>query len=271
LKINQTSFLRVEEIGFSYGNRSVLRNVSFEAQPGVISGLLGPNGSGKTTLLKCINGLYAPTYGRIMINGQGIAGLSRKEIAAVMAMVPQQTVVAFSFSALQMVLMGRTPRFGNTKTPGPQDYDEAYDMLKDLGIAHLADRRFNELSGGEKQMVILARAFFQDTRTLLFDEPTSHLDFKNQVLIMEIIQEMTRKKDLISLVTLHDPNLAYRYCERVVMLKQGKVVCKGNREKAFDNHTLSSLYDMNVFIDHTKRGVVMALPEQWVAEKKGFR
>jgi iron complex transport system ATP-binding protein len=267
LKTDQTPFLRAEEIGFSYGNRSVLRNVSFEAQPGVICGLLGPNGSGKTTLLKCINGLYAPTYGRIMINGRRITGLSRKEIAALMAMVPQKTVVAFSFTTLQMVLMGRTPRFGSTKTPGPQDYEEAYHMLEDLGIAHLADRRFNELSGGEKQMVILARAFFQDTQILLFDEPTSHLDFKNQVLIMEIIQEMTRKKDLVTLVTLHDPNLAYRYCERMVMLKQGEVVCMGGREKAFDNHTLSSLYEMNVFIDYTKGGVVMAFPEQWVGEK----
>jgi iron complex transport system ATP-binding protein len=188
-----------------------------------------------------------------------------------MAIVPQQTVVAFSFTTLQMVLMGRTPRFGSIKIPGLQDYDEAYQMLEDLGIAHLAARRFNELSGGEKQMVILARAFFQDARILLFDEPTSHLDFKNQVLIMEVIQEMTRKKNLVTLVTLHDPNLAYRYCERVVMLKQGKVVCKGNREKAFGDHTLSSLYDMNVFIDHTKRGVVMALPEQWVSGKNAVR
>ena len=213
--------LTVEDLGFDYDTRPVLRHIDFSVKPGTICGLLGPNGSGKSTLFKCINGLLKTKQGRVMIGEKCIARLSRTAIAGIMAVVPQQTTVAFAFSALQMVLMGRASRLGAMGRPSPGDVRDAASVLGDLGIAHLKNRPFNALSGGERQIVLMARAIFQAPSILLLDEPTAHLDFKNQYLIMDLVQDLTRRHHLTTLVTLHDPNLAGQYCSQLlVMLKR---------------------------------------------------
>lgn len=252
--------LAVEDLGFDYDTQPVLRHIDFSVEPGTICGLLGPNGSGKSTLFKCINGLLKPQKGRVTIGGKCIAQLSRGTIAGIMAVVPQQTTVAFAFSALQMVLMGRASRLGAMGRPSPDDVCDAAAVLNDLGILHLKNRPFNALSGGERQIVLLARALFQAPSILLLDEPTAHLDFKNQYRIMEMVQDLTRRHHLTTLVTLHDPNLAGQYCSQLVMLKQGRIQRKGRTVDVFEEAAIGTLYDMKVSIQNGHRGRWFVMP-----------
>lgn len=252
--------LKVEKLWFDYPGKTVLKDIDFRVAAGAICGLLGPNASGKTTLLKCINGLLSPTRGDIVFDGRAVGSLNRRSIADIMAVVPQLTHVAFSFTAVQMVVMGRIAKTGAFAKPSCKDYRDAHDSLDDLGIGHLADCGFNELSGGEKQMVLLARALFQEPRLLLLDEPTSHLDFRNQHVILEAVRTLTRAKNLTTLVTLHDPNLAARYCTDMVMMKKGRVHHCGDTRTVFVRNTLESVYDMKVSVTSGSQGHYMVVP-----------
>ncbi|MCL1911255.1 MAG: ABC transporter ATP-binding protein [Leptospirales bacterium] len=253
--------LRVENIDFSYGARSVLKNVSFTVKRGEICGLLGPNGCGKTTLFKCINGILEPKGGSIILGGRSIKQMRREEIAKLIAVVPQELHVVFGFTVLQMVIMGGTGRFGFSGIPKESDYVEAYAILEELGIAGLAGRRYNELSGGEKQMVLIARAIFQKADIMLLDEPTSHLDFKRQYFIMETVKRITAEKGLTTIITLHDPNTAGRYCTHLVMLNSGCVCHCGEREAAFNRENLESTYNMKIKIEYTRNMTECVFPD----------
>ena len=252
--------LTVENLGFAYDTHPVLHNISFSVEPGSICGLLGPNGSGKSTLFKCINSLLKPQQGRVTIGEKNIDRLSRAAIAGIMAVVPQQASVAFTFSALHMVLMGRSSRMGMMGRPSPDDVRDAVAVLSDLGIVHLKKRSFNALSGGERQIVLLARALFQDPSILLLDEPTAHLDFKNQYLIMDLVLDLTRKHQLTTLITLHDPNLAAFYCNQLIMLKQGRIHRMGKTADIFDESAIEALYDMKVSVQNGHRGQWFVMP-----------
>lgn len=250
----------VENVGFSYREKKILDHISFQVNRGQICGLLGPNGSGKTTLLKCINGILKPDTGSIRIHDRELAGLPREAIAKWIAVVPQELKVVFSFTVMQIVLMGGSGRFGISSIPKMQDREEAGAVLEELGIGHLAHRRFNELSGGEKQMVLIARALFQKADILLLDEPISHLDFKRQHLIMGLIKKIAASRNLSPVITLHDPNIAARYCDRLIMLNKGRILHQGTRNDIFQAKTLESIYDMRIRIEHTTTGKPFALP-----------
>ncbi|MGD0916183.1 MAG: ABC transporter ATP-binding protein [Thermodesulfobacteriota bacterium] len=257
------SALSILNLSFGYRRKLVLHNIRFTVERGSICGLLGPNASGKTTLLKCINGVLKPKEGQVRVNGSHIRDLSRREIARLMAVVPQQTTVVFSFTALQMVVMGRAARLGKLKLPSRQDYRDAEKTLEELKVGDLAKRPFNELSGGERQLIVLARALFQDTLILLMDEPTSHLDFKNQFMIMDMVREVTKAKRLATVISLHDPNLAARYCSQMVMLKEGRILQEGPRETVFGRKTLEAVYGMKVIVENTSQGTSVVIPEKW--------
>jgi iron complex transport system ATP-binding protein len=257
---NHNETLSVNELNYSYRDHRVLNNISFSVNEGEVCGLLGPNGSGKTTLLKCMNGILSNGNGHVKVIDKKISSLQREEIAMLMAVVPQELNVVFSYTALQIVIMGGGARFGLTGIPSEKDYLTALDTLKELGMEHLADRRYNELSGGEKQTVLIARALFQKPKILLLDEPTSHLDFKKQHTIMDLIRKITIEKKLTTLVTLHDPNIAGRYCDRLVMLREGKIVYQGLRSKIFNAESLGATYDMKVEIKNTGQGIEYVLP-----------
>jgi iron complex transport system ATP-binding protein len=252
--------LVVENLDFSYREKKTLSNISFSVRKGEICGLLGPNGSGKTTLLKCINRILCNRNGSIRVHGLDIARLSREEIARLIAMVPQELNIVFSFTVIQIVLMAGSVRFGMSGVAKKDDYLSALEVLEELGIEHFAERRYNELSGGEKQMVLIARALFQKAGILLLDEPTSHLDFKRQYTIMELIRKITREKNLTTIMTLHDPNAAGRYCDRLVMLNNGRICHQGLRDKVFHVESLESLYDMRIRMGHTDTGAQYVLP-----------
>jgi iron complex transport system ATP-binding protein len=254
------NILEISNINFNYREKGILNDVSFSVKNGEICGLLGPNGSGKTTLLKCINGILKSRTGNILILGRDISGLSREEIAGLIAVVPQELNVVFAFTVLQIVLMSGNGRFGFSGIAKKKDYMDACDVLSELSIGHLADRRYNELSGGEKQMVLIARALFQKPKILLLDEPTSHLDFKRQYTIMELVKKITKEKNLTTVITLHDPNIAGRYCSRLIMLKNGKIINQGLRSNIFHAESLESMYDMKVLIENTVAGTEFVLP-----------
>jgi iron complex transport system ATP-binding protein len=252
--------LSVRNLSFGYGHRPVLQDITFSVERGTICGLLGPNASGKTTLLKCIDGVFTPKDGSVHVEGNSVSHLGRRDVARLMAVVPQQTTVVFSFTALQMVVMGRAARLTRFRLPSTRDYREAEAALDGLGIVDLTGRFFNELSGGEKQLVLLARALFQNTHILLLDEPTSHLDFKNQFMLMDVIRDVTKKKHLATLVSLHDPNLAARYCDRMVMLKAGRLYREGSKDTVFEQDTLEAVYGMKVRIENTSEGALFVAP-----------
>ncbi len=258
--MERTDLVSVVNLDFDYAHKQVLRDVNFEVKRGTICGLLGPNASGKSTLLKCINGVLKPRGGHVSICGTEVGSLSRSKIAGLMAVVPQQMTVVFAFTALEMVVMGKAARLERFRLPSRKDYLEARRCLDDLGIGPLWRRRFNELSGGERQLVLLARAMFQDTTILLLDEPTSHLDFKNQFMIMDKVHDITRAKNLTTVISLHDPNLAARYCTHMVMLKEGHLHFEGSRCEAIHPDVLGGMYGMNVMIESTGRSDVVVLP-----------
>ena len=255
--------LSVLDLSFDYRHQSVLKNIRFSVERSTLCGLLGPNASGKTTLLKCINGVLKPKEGQVRVNGSQVRDLSRREIARLMAVVPQQTTVVFAFTALQMVVMGITARLGKLRLPSRQDYKDGKKRLEELGVEDLAERPFNELSGGERQLVLIARALFQDPHILLLDEPTSHLDFKNQFMIMDVVREVTKTKRLATVISLHDPNLAARYCSQMVMLKEGRIYKEGARETVFERETLEAVYGMKVIVENTSKGASVVIPERW--------
>jgi len=258
--MHSDEILEVENIDFSYCERKILSRISFSVKKGEICGLLGPNGCGKTTLLKCINRVLHTGSGTIRVLGRDVSKLSRDEIAARIAVVPQELNVVFSFTVLQMVLMGGTVRYGFYGIPQKKDYIGAREILEELHIGHLSDRRYNELSGGEKQAVLIARALFQNTEILLLDEPTSHLDFKRQHIIMELIKTISKEKGLTTLITLHDPNTAGRYCNRLIMLKRGCVCHQGSRDTIFHTESLESIYEMKINIERTDTGTEYVIP-----------
>lgn len=183
--------ISVNNISFSYDTvGDTIKNISFTLNKGELIALLGPNGSGKSTILKCLNGTLKPKTGEIYIENYNIKDLSYKEIAKLISVVPQEHSAVFSYLVIDIVAMGITPYLSFGRMPTKKDYKEAYTKLEFFNIQHLAEKNYNQLSGGEKQLVLIARALMQDTDYLIMDEPTSHLDFKNQHLLMKELKKI---------------------------------------------------------------------------------
>lgn len=262
--MNAINAIEVRNLSFAYSGRMVLDDINFAVERGVICGLLGPNGSGKTTLLKCINGLRTPLDGQVMIEGVPIDSLTRQEIALKVSVVPQQSNIVFPFKAIELVIMGKCPELEHWQSPQEGDYARAETLMESLGIGHLAYRRVTEVSGGERQLVVIARAIFQGADIMLLDEPTAHLDYKNQFAILDLVTGVAREKGLTVIITLHDPNLAFHYCDKVALLKEGRIVSMGDASAVFQGEILSELYDMAISIrDVTERDCRVVLPSGW--------
>jgi iron complex transport system ATP-binding protein len=253
--------LHVDNISVGYGNIPVLSNINIKIGSGTICGLMGRNGSGKTTLLRCINGLLKPMSGEVAVMGESIKNLSRNKIARIISVVPQTSFSPFSFSCIDMVLMAGVSRINSWSVPSKKEKVKANKVLSEAGIAHLADRAFNSISGGERQLVMLARGLFQDTPVMLLDEPNSHLDFPNQHMIMSLMKALVKKRNMTVLITLHDPNLTSYYCDEVIMLKDGSVVASGATHSTMTDETLSQVLGNNIQSDITKTGLVVVVPK----------
>jgi len=224
---HQDNGITTEDISLSYNGRLVLGEVSLLLRKGAVITLLGPNGCGKTTLLKVINGLLLPDRGRIYVDGRDTSGLRQNDLARLMGHVPQTQRSSFPFSVLDIVLTGRMPHISAFSSPGKNDVEKALLALQMVGAAHLSGRTYTQISGGERQLVMIARALAQEPSFLLLDEPTSYLDFKNQFSVLKMISRIAFEKKVTVVMTLHDPNHAMMFSDEVVLLRKLEDGCRG--------------------------------------------
>ncbi len=214
------AILEVAAVGAGYGDSTVLRDVTFAVPRGAIVSLLGPNGCGKTTLLRIIGRLHAAWSGTVRLEGRDVRTMSPAELARSMATVSQVHRTSFPFSVLDVLLTGRTPYVSTFRSPGERDVRRCREVLDWFGIGHLADKAITRLSGGERQLVMIARALAQEPRLLLLDEPTTYLDLHNQGRVLDTLVRLVREHGLTALMTIHDPNQALAYSDRAVLLRR---------------------------------------------------
>ncbi len=232
--------LQISGLWAGYGNRNVLEEVSLRVEPGAFVGILGPNGSGKSTLLKTLYAGIRPVRGTIELDGTNLDALSRKAIARKMAVVGQENAIPFNFRAREIVAMGRTPHKCLFEPDTLQDRKAVQSAMELLGVADLADRDFSQLSGGEKQRVLIARAFAQEAEFLVLDEPTNHLDISYQLQALEALR--ASKKTVLA--ALHDLNLAAMFCTEIYLLKDRRVLCHGRPEEILTPLKIREVFDV---------------------------
>lgn len=239
--------LVIDNVKFSYKSCEALRGVTFELRSSEFLGIVGPNGSGKSTLLKCINKILTPKQGEVLIDGQKVRDMKRYEVARTFGYVPQNAYAGFDKPrVIDIVLMGRRPHI--TWRYGEKDVEKAWEALSKLGITHLAMRRFDELSGGQQQKVLIARALAQEARVLLLDEPTSNLDIKHQLEVMNLIRNLVNSGDMSAIAAIHDLNLASIYCDKIIIMKDGKIFVAGNPNSVFTPENIREAFGVNVAV-----------------------
>ena len=247
--------------GLSYGypERQIGREIGLELKPGEVLALLGPNGSGKTTLLKTLLGLLPPQGGELALDGAPLVALSAAERARALGYVPQAHAGTFAFSVFTVVLMGRTAHGGLFAAPSAHDRAIAMAMLERLGVARLAQRPYTQISGGERQLVLIARALAQEPRYVILDEPTASLDFGNQGKVMVEITRLAAE-GLGVLFTTHDPNQALRYADHVLMIRNGQAIAAGSAAELLIPERLAELYGVAIETVRDTEGRVAFLP-----------
>ena len=265
--------LLAADVVFGYAATPVLRDVSLAVPAGGLVGVIGPNGSGKTTLLRLLAGTRRPSAGRVTLDGVPLSSFSRAAIARRMAVVPQETHLAFDYSVLEVVLMGRYVHLGAFAVEGPRDIAIARAALASTGAAELESRTFSTLSGGEKQRVVIASALAQITMedsapaVLVLDEPTAALDLRYQLGISELLLLLHRERALTIVVSTHDLTFAAGLCRTIVMLKDGRVVASGPAEEVLTADRIRQLYDVDVEIArHQRTGRVSIIPVRELRE-----
>jgi iron complex transport system ATP-binding protein len=259
--VTRMVLLTVDGIECRYGSVKVLEDVSLSVKGGDFVGILGPNGSGKTTLLKSISRILKPHKGTILLNKADIYSLKSIDVAKQLAVVPQDTSIGFNFPVLDIVLMGRNPHMKRLQMESERDMAVARKVMNLTNIWHLAERPINELSGGEKQRVIIARALAQEPKILLLDEPLTHLDIVNQLEIMDLVKDLCIKEKLIILAVFHDFNLAARYCGSAIMLKKGKIFSVGNLADVLNSENIKSVFNVDAIVTkHLVTNSIFVIP-----------
>jgi iron complex transport system ATP-binding protein len=260
--------LRATEVSFNYGAHAVLRRVSVDVGDEGFVGIIGPNGSGKTTLLRVLSGTLKPASGRTVLDDVDVSAVPRTILARRMAVVAQETHLAFDYSALEVVLMGRYPHLGPFQIEGPADIAIARDALAATGTDRLEDRQFSTLSGGEKQRVIIASALAQ-VRTdggsrgtfLLLDEPTAALDLAYQLEVAALLRDIQRHMPIGIVVSTHDLNFAAGLCRTMVMLRSGAVIASGPTEEVLTRENIRELYGVDADVHrHEDAGHLVVVP-----------
>ncbi|MFY3742266.1 ABC transporter ATP-binding protein [Anaeromyxobacter sp. Red801] len=236
----------VRGVTFRYGARAALEDVSFSAREGEFVGLLGPNGAGKSTLVRLIAGLAAPAQGTVRLTGLDPAAAPRRAVAQVCALVPQEPRLTWPFTVRDAVMMGRAPRQGLLAVPSRFDHGAVQGALEACDLVHLADRRLDALSGGERRRVFFARALAQEPRVLLLDEPTAFLDLGHQVAAMRMARVAARG-GLCVVAVLHDLNLAAAACDRLVVLSRGRVVAEGAPDEVITAERVREVWEVPVW------------------------
>jgi iron complex transport system ATP-binding protein len=255
--------LQADNVTFRYhaGTPLVVDGVTLEVGRGDLVGILGPNGSGKTTLLRLLSGTRAPSSGRVLLDGKPMARMARRDIARRLAVVPQETELAFEYTVLEIVLMGRHAHLGLFEVEGPRDYALAREALAATGTAHLEDRQFHTLSGGEKQRVVIAAALAQASDVLLLDEPTASLDLGYQLDIATLLSALNRDRGVTMGISTHDLNLAASICRSLVLMRHGRVIASGPTEEVLTPEHVRDLYDVDADVHvHDGTGHLTVVP-----------
>jgi iron complex transport system ATP-binding protein len=246
LELRPLPLLSIEELTVSFASAGrqivALRDVSLAIEAGEVLGLVGPNGSGKTTLVRAVTGVVKPVSGTARLGALSVGALSPREIAKHIAVVPQNPSLPPAFSALEYVLMGRTPHLRLLQNEGPSDLAAAGRAMSATDTWQFADRLLGALSGGERQRVVVARALAQDTPILLLDDPTAHLDIGHQASVLRLVRDAARNDGKAVLAVVHDLTLAAKYCDRLVMLRNGSVVASGTAEEVLIASLLHKVY-----------------------------
>lgn len=266
-------FLDVCEIDCSYDGEKVLREVSLAVKRGDLVGLIGPNGSGKTTLLRAIGRVLRPNTGEVRLAGQDIYLVGQKRVAQQVATVPQEMTIAFDFTVQEVVLMGRTPHLKRFTGEDAADFSIVEQAMRRARVLHLKERSITQLSGGEKQKVIIAQALAQRPELLLLDEPTSHLDIHHQLEILDLVQSLSQRGVAV-IASFHDLNLAAQYCDYILLLSGGRLRVTGTPEEIFTADRIKEHFGVTVAIarsEATGKLIVTAYSDRLKRGKEGGR
>jgi len=258
--------LEARRVGVRYSGREALSAVDARVTPGEVLGIIGPNGSGKSTLVRVLAGVRAPDDGDVLLGGRPIAEVPRRERARLIALVPQETHLAFPIRVRELVLLGRSPHTGPFGWERAEDLRAAHDAMQRAGVLEPADRPLDRLSGGERQRAVLARALAQQPRILLLDEPTAFLDLRHAVLLLDLVRDLCRGEGLAVAVVLHDLNLAAMYCDRLVLLSRGRVHAAGDPATVLNYRDLCDVYGTELYVapnDVTGQLVVLPLSREY--------
>jgi len=234
--------LEVQRLSLAYGRDVVVRDLTFRVMPGEMVGLIGPNGSGKSTIIKALSRVIDPYSGKILLNGKDIAKIRREDLARLLGVVPQMPLLPSTFTAFEIVLMGRNPHLRLLQYEGARDVAITWRAMERTATHSLAERRVGELSGGEIQRIVIARVLAQEPESILLDEPTANLDISHQVEILDLIKNLCLENNLTVVVALHDLNLASQYCDRLILINSGRVHAQGTPIEVINPQNIKEVY-----------------------------
>ena len=246
------------------------RDISFSLPAGKLVGLIGPNGCGKTTMMRCINKMHMPTGGDILIDGESVMDKTPAEVAKLVSNVPAEMTASFGLTVFETVMLGRYPYLQNMWWETDEDETMVVDTLKKFGVYHLQDRALNMLSSGERQRVMIAKAYVQNPRLMLVDEPTSHLDMKYKLDVMEYLRAML-KQNMTILVAEHDISLMARYCDLCIIMKKGELVAIGNPKEVITEDLIREVYEVEATVGFDREGEIYVLPKHYAPKNDVFQ
>jgi iron complex transport system ATP-binding protein len=253
--------LEMQNVTLAYGPKVVVKDINFQTMPGEMVGLVGPNGCGKSTIIKALSRVIPPHSGRILLNGKDISQISRKDLACMLGVVPQMSLLPSVFTAFEIVLMGRNPHLSLFQYEGPRDMAITWQAMERASTQHLAHRRINELSGGEIQGIVIARVLAQETEAILLDEPTSNLDIGRQIEILDLIKSLCRENNMTVVAALHDLNLASQYCDQLVLINNGRIHAEGTPAMVINPENIEEVYGSGSYVHtHPLNGLPAVLP-----------
>jgi len=253
--------ISLKEVSLAYGSSEVVHRISFGMERGVFAGLVGPNGSGKSTIIKGLSRVLEPTHGQISLRGQNVRNIKQKDLARLLAVVPQNAVLPSLFTAFEIALMGRNPHKGFFSYEDEKDMERVRDAMEKTDTWRFRDRRIHELSGGEIQSVVIARALTQDTDIIVLDEPTAALDVARQIEILGFLRSHCKERNKTIIAAIHDLNLAAHYCDRMILLKNGNIFIDDVPSRVITNENLSTVYGSGSYVyPHPLSGLPAVLP-----------
>jgi iron complex transport system ATP-binding protein len=234
--------LEVQNLGLAYGHNVVMSDLTFQVMPGEMVGLIGPNGSGKSTIIKALSRVIYPYSGKILLDGKNISKIPREDLARLLGVVPQMPLLPSTFTGFEIVLMGRNPHLRLLQHESARDMAITWQAMERTATHSLAERRIGELSGGEIQRIIIARVLAQEPKSILLDEPTANLDISHQVEILDLIKNLCLENSLTVVAALHDLNLASQYCDRLILINDGRVHAQGTPNEVINSRNIKEVY-----------------------------